>query len=66
MVLAHEMMHVLLNAKHREDPKTALFFGEATDGKPVTGPKRIGPYPDAAKVGNRDTTTIRRTAENFA
>jgi len=63
-VLAHEMMHILLNAPHRNgEPSTALFRSLQVGG--VAGTKRIGPYPDAqaAGVGYDDSETIRGTAE---
>lgn len=65
--LAHEIMHILLNAPHRADPSTALFRGGTDYDKNVNGTKRIGPYPDAtaAGVGENDTNTIRTNAEVF-
>src|SRR5439155_17199469 len=63
-VLAHELMHILLNRGHRItgtpgsftplDPNTALFFGA-----PGPNSKRIGPYPQSSPDGNEDTRTIR-------
>ncbi len=64
--LAHEMMHILLNAAHRtSEPATAVFRGGTTRSKSVTGTKRIGPYPDAtaAGVGTDDVRDIRANAE---
>ena len=63
--LAHEIMHILLNAEHRlGEPNTALFKVTSVNTD-VAGTKRIGPYPDAATagVGNSDTATIRSVAE---
>ena len=64
--LAHEIMHILLNAFHRAgEPLTAVFRGNTTLSKAVGGTKRIGPYPDAttAGVGTGDTGTIRGNTE---
>ncbi|MDQ3622823.1 MAG: fibronectin type III domain-containing protein [Verrucomicrobiota bacterium] len=63
--LAHEILHILLNSGHREDPPTALFKAETTESKEVGGTKRIGPYPDAtsAGVGEDDTPTARENTE---
>ncbi|MCW5776445.1 MAG: hypothetical protein KIS87_08415 [Phycisphaeraceae bacterium] len=64
--IPHEVMHVLLNASHRSsEPDTALFYPTPAAGKPVGGPKRIGPYPDAQStgVGNDDTMKIRSIVE---
>jgi hypothetical protein len=68
LVLAHEIMHVLLNSDHRDghgggpnDPAEALFKG-GSRGKPVEGTKRIGPFKVGAHVGDRDTFTIRDSA----
>jgi|GEM_PF-3534698 len=61
----HEILHVLLNSNHRPDPATALFKGGTTASKDVGGTKRIGPYPEAATVGNNDVTTIRKAAEKL-
>lgn len=66
LTIPHEVMHVLLNASHRSnEPDTALFYEFSPAGKPVGGPKRIGPYPDAqsAGVGNDDTMQIRSIVE---
>jgi hypothetical protein len=67
-VFAHEVMHILLNAGHRDqglEPVTALFRQVQTTGI-VGGTKRIGPYPPAAlSVGNGDTTTMRAAAETL-
>jgi len=44
-----------------------VFYPYTVEGKPLNGPKRIGPYPDSASwaVGNNDTYTIRGNAENL-
>lgn len=67
ITLAHEIMHVLLNSGHRNDPNTAVFRGGTSPTKAVGGTKRIGPYPDATTsgVGQNDTTTIRQNAETL-
>lgn len=65
--LGHELMHILLDASHRDDePATALFHW-TRNTKAVDSTKRIGPYPDAetAAVGVRDTRTIRANAESL-
>jgi hypothetical protein len=60
--LGHEIMHILLNSGHRDDPKSALFCSIHHDN--VSMPrKRIGPYPDAAAVGYTDTRIIRSNVE---
>jgi hypothetical protein len=68
LILAHEIMHILLNSSHRDDdPSVALFAGAGDDeppGKPVTGRKRIGPFPNAGP-GENDTFTIRANAESL-
>ena len=65
----HELMHILLNAGHREapgrDPVTALFLKGTSLDKYVTSTKRIGPYADSAtsKAGHNDTQVMRVNAE---
>ncbi len=72
--LPHEIMHILLNKGHRnnpatgvEDPDTALFYSPTSYSKEVSGTKRIGPYPDAtdAHTGEADSTTMRANAEKL-
>ena len=71
--MAHEMMHILLNAYHRgspqnpgpADPISALFFPITSETKEVDGTKRIGPYPGYAGVENNDATAIRNTSESL-
>lgn len=65
LTLPHEIMHVLLDLAHRNDAETALFRGGTSITKEVGGTKRIGPYPDAAIIGQNDVTTIRNTSEKL-
>lgn len=72
-------MHILLNIFHRPgEPGTALFHGNTSSNKDVSGTKRIGPYPDAAVatytpmpgltihgIGNSDTTIMRANVETL-
>ncbi|MFO0807819.1 MAG: Ig-like domain-containing protein [Gemmataceae bacterium] len=71
-VLPHEIMHILLNAAHRDqvplsDPSVSLFTVVDNIGNVVNAAKRIGPNPEseAAKTGQKDTFTIRGTAEHL-
>jgi hypothetical protein len=68
--LAHECMHVLLDAGHPrampDDPDTSLFYAVAPSSG-VGGTKRIGPYPNDGPGSNatNDTHEIRETVESL-
>jgi hypothetical protein len=65
--IPHEILHILLNSGHRPgEPLTAIFHPDPVLGKPVNGPKRVGPYPGApfpTGLGSDDTFVIRPIAE---
>lgn len=68
-LLGHEIMHILLNSGHRtrlNEPDTALF-NRIQNTLNVSGPRRIGPYPDATtqQTGTKDTTILRDSAESL-
>jgi hypothetical protein len=65
--VCHELMHLLLNAGHRDgEPSTALF-NVTLDSKAPNSTKRIGPNFDAAtaRVGVFDTAEIRKSVEDL-
>jgi hypothetical protein len=73
-VIAHEMMHLLLNRGHRDmEPENSVFHGVQTNGDHVQdGRKRIGLYlgetssgPVNTSVCDGDTGTIRNWAETL-
>lgn len=67
-VLPHEIMHILLNARHRErEAATSLFNVIPNSGAVVGAPKRIGENLDTigAGVGSSDTINLRKTAEDL-
>ncbi len=69
-VLAHEFVHILANAGHRNgEPPNGLFNvpNPPIPSKAVGGTKRIGPNAGAATagVGNSDTTLFRTNAETL-
>jgi hypothetical protein len=71
LTLAHEIMHILLNDGHRDfETQTSLFYSPTSAlPSPVDGTKRIGPNKQTMesldKVGNDDTSIIRKNAETL-
>jgi hypothetical protein len=65
-VVAHEMMHLLLNQGHRtNEPTVALFNTRDNDQSGIFVSKRIGPFVIDGAIGSDDTFRIRDVAENL-
>ncbi len=68
LVLAHEIMHILLNRGHQDpplEPSTSLFQHSLGD-KGVGSTKRISPYPDVLfAAGPTETETMRTHTESL-